>query len=586
LFFVYTFLLLLLKCILFYGFMLDPTHTSIPLYETLYHSAFRLQYYSAFILIFLSFALLMKKRLAIWYLVVFNVCLTGFLLMDLWYARGFNTLPTVHLLGQASNLNNLSGSILVLIRFIDCLFILDLLVIFYMSWRKKELLNTERTGFKTFVSALVASSLVLGYIPVSSAFFNQKDSKAIFKMFDPIITSYNLSPIGYHIMDAYYYIKDSRPLELSQAEKDEISAWFAKKQEHLPDNKYKGLFKGKNLIVIQVESLENFVLQRKFHEQEVTPTLNRLLENSLYFSNYLEQVNEGTTSDAEYMTNTSVYPLRHGSTFFRYPYNHYNSLPKLLGKRGYRTFSVHPDEGSYWNWAQAHKSIGFQHTYDATKFDRSEIFGMGISDGTLLRQTVPIMKETKQPFYSFIVTASSHSPYEIPEKYQELKFSDSFNRSSLGRYLQSIHYADKQIGLLLQQLEKENILKNSVIVIYGDHEGIHKYFGGDMKEYPVYHNGKRVPLIIYHPSLQAEEYKLTGGQIDLMPTLAYLMGVEEAEYQHTAMGRNLLKTNKSFAVLTSGKYVGETIQEPQQQMLQQGLVIADKIIKSNYFKEY
>lgn len=579
-----TFLTILAKCILFYGFLLDPTHTSADVYSAVYLSSFRIQFYAAFILLFLSFAFLLKQPARFWYLTVFNAGVTLFILMDLWYVRGFNTLPTVHLLQQTTNLNNLSGSIFALLRWIDLVFVADLAAFIWFCRKSRRCQREERRKIAAFFASFALSLAVIAYIPIRTEVFGMKDEKAIFRMYDPLITCYNLSPIGYHLMDGYAYLKDSRPLHLTPEQRAAIEEWFESKQEHMPDNAYKGMLAGKNLIVIQVESLEQFVIGRKWDGQEITPNINRLLQHSLYFTNIMEQVNEGTTSDAELMINTSVYPLRKGSTFFRYPFTTYNSLPDLLEKRGYRTLAAHPDQGTYWNWTQALSAIGFEETIEESRFELDEMFGMGLSDGSFFRQTVPILANTPQPFYAFLVTMSSHSPYELPDELRELQLEPEVDESPVGDYLQSIRYVDTQIGRFLEMLEEKNLLANTVIVITGDHEGIHKYFGEEMEAYPQYANGKRLPFIIHHPDLQPKEFRMYGGQIDILPTLAYLMGVEETEYAHTAMGRNLLKTNQSFAVLSNGRYVGEAVPSDVQDRRVQGLEIADQIIRSNFFK--
>jgi phosphoglycerol transferase MdoB-like AlkP superfamily enzyme len=136
------------------------------------------------------------------------------------------------------------------------------------------------------------------------------------------------------------------------------------------------LLKGKNLIFIQLESFENFVIGQKINNQEITPNLNRFLKNSIYFDSIEEQVHLGTSSDSDLLVNASVYPVRSGSTFFRYPDNTYNSLPKLLEKSGYSTLAIHPDKGAYWNWMPALKSMGFQKCIDASYFNMTEFIGL------------------------------------------------------------------------------------------------------------------------------------------------------------------------------------------------------------------
>ena len=76
----------------------------------------------------------------------------------------------------------------------------------------------------------------------------------------------------------------------------------------------------------------------------------------------------------------------------------------------------------------------------------------------------------------------------------------------------------------------------------------------------------------------------TSGQIDILHTIAYLMGVDSSEFEGTAMGRNLLNTRKNFAVLYDGEYIAPQNNEQEMKRARHGLELADKMIRSNYFK--
>lgn len=564
---------------------MDPAHISSDWNAALHMVMSRIELYAAFVLFFLSFAFLCKNRFHIWYLIGINAVVSVFLLVDLWYVRACNTLPSAHLLQQLVNLNNLWGSILLLMRRIDLIFVVDVVVATLLAFWFRRGYRSTRVKRPLFLLTIVPSLLVLLYIPIGSHYFGKKDELALFQLFDPLISCYNLSPIGYHVLDAWLYVKDGLPVQLSEKRRQEIRQWFVQKEEQLPDNGYKAVARNKNLIVIQVESLENFVLNRSFAGQEITPNLNRLLSGGLYFPNLFEQVNEGVTSDAEFMVNTSVYPLRKGSTFFRYPGNFYKSLPLLLRQRGYTSLALHGDKGSYWNWAQALKAVGFNRTIDRSVLKNDETIGMGISDGSFFGQTASLLSATRSPFYAFLVTLSSHAPYNLPQKYRELRLEKAFDQSTIGGYLQSIHYTDKQIGQFLDQLKKAGVLSNSIVAVYGDHEGIHKYVHEQTKAYPELTNGKRVPLIISGGDVKPAIISTFGGHIDIFPTLAYLLGVEEEAYRRSVMGRNLLKTNKSYAILSDGTYLGKTTSGPDIRLYKNALRIADDIIKSDYFRE-
>ena len=590
LFFI-TLLCLYLKSILFILLVNSEKATRFNVGGAFYGSA-HLLVYLCFITIFLSFSFLLKNRGKLLYFIVINLLFTFLLLSDLLYFRGFNSFITLHNLSQTTNLNNLSSDVFSMMRTIDLSFVVDIIILIPLSILGRNHYKKQRRLPFMFAFMMFLS---IGYIWFAHYKIDivEKGQKTIlFRIcWTPAQTMANLSPLGYHIYDAYNYFEDNKPYKLSITEKNQIDSWFNNNKEALPDNEYKGMLKGKNLILIQIESLENFVINQKVDNQEITPNLNKLLKNSFYFDNYYEQVYNGTTSDAELMTNTSIYPIRRGSTFFRFPNNSYNSLPKLMQGIGYSTIALHPDKGSYWNWMPALTSIGFQKAVDETNYKLDETIGLGLSDGSFLRQAEPIIAKQKQPFYSFMITLSSHGPFDLPKQYRELKLDSKLDETKLGGYFQSVHYTDKHIGIFLDKLEKDGLLDNSVVVLYGDHTGIHKYYDDEVSKIQPQenwwqNNNMRIPLIIYEKGMEGKKLSNIGGQVDLLPSLAYLMGVDTKSLEKTAIGKNLFNTNKSFAVLADGQYIGKSSSDKEKNSEIEGINIADKIIRSNYFKDY
>ena len=124
-----------------------------------------------------------------------------------------------------------------------------------------------------------------------------------------------------------------------QAKKN-FNDYFKDKEEH-KKNKYTGIFEGKNVLVIHGESLQTNLMDLSFNGQEVTPNLNRLAEEGMFFSNFYSPVSVGTSSDAELMFNTSLLPTKSGTAFVSYSDRTYNATPGLLAEKGYYTFSMH-----------------------------------------------------------------------------------------------------------------------------------------------------------------------------------------------------------------------------------------------------
>ncbi|WP_243122837.1 LTA synthase family protein [Haloimpatiens lingqiaonensis] len=543
----------------------------------------------AFIAMFLSISFLFKGRGHIWSLIVLDIIITILFIADIWYYRGYSSYLSPHLLKQFTNLDNLGSSVLSMFHTIDLVFIIDIVFFIFLAIRNKNLYKGVERNVLLFIFVLVIS---IGYVVYDHykvdvygrGFENQRIWKG---SWSPNQTLSNLGPIGYHINDIFVYFDECKQYVLSESEKKEIKQWYDEKQENLPDNKYKGIFKGKNLIVLQVESLETFMIGKKINGQEITPNINKLLKESMYFPNVHEQVWNGTSSDCDLMINTSVSPVRSGSTFFRYPGNKYNSLPNLLENRGYSTLAIHPDKGAYWNWMQALYSIGFNKCIDEASFKGDEFIGLGISDGTYLKQVVPMISKQKKPFYTFMVTLTSHCPFELPSNLKELNLEKRFEGTKLGASFQAFHYTDKHIGLFLENIDKEIGLDNTVVVITGDHTGVHKFYQDEISKIKPSElwwaeKNMKVPLIIYSKGSKGQVININGGQLDIMPTVAYLMGIEEKEFSHTAMGRILVKTNRNYTFLATRKFIGKGTKEEEEHTLKT-IDLGDKLIRSNYF---
>ncbi|MGD1147983.1 MAG: LTA synthase family protein [Thermoanaerobaculaceae bacterium] len=588
-FFFLTGLALLVKSFMAVLLINNPDHSVIDI-GYLHSYEFSVPIFVSFIAIPISFGLLVRGRYRLAYYLALDGAFSLLMIADLWYFRAYSTFLSFMLWQQTANLSGLADSIVSMSRPVDLLFLLDLVVLVPVVLIGRSLYMGARRAVAAAVLVPAAAVVCLAWehhaIDVTGTDENRQFLGPRWEARETISFQ---SPLGFHVLDTCEVYLQNRPVALSPAQGEEIRAWFAAKREHLPDNRYKGILKGRNLIVVQVESLESFVIGRSVGEQSITPVLDGLLPNSLFFTNIHEQVNEGASSDSDLMSNASVYPVRKGSTFFRFPANAYNSLPRILRARGYRTtVAMHPDPAVYWNWKNALTAIGFDTCLDESSFETHEILGLGISDGDFLSQVAARTVALPEPFYVFMVTLTSHAPFDLPEKYRELRLDPELAESSLGKAFQAFHYTDRAIGGFLDRLRRSGLLERSVVVIYGDHASVHRYYADEVSAMDGIEDWMRdpsrlVPFIVYAPGLAGERLDVTGGHIDIMPTLLYLLGVDEGVIAGTAMGRNLLKTGRDFAVLADGTVVGRDANAPFSQAAVQGLAIADLAIRGNYF---
>ncbi|WP_291575504.1 LTA synthase family protein [Clostridium sp. UBA4548] len=550
--------------------------------------------YILFSTIILAIIFLIKGKLQWKIVITLDIALTLIIISDLFYYRGFSSYVNFYLLDQLSMTEDLGGSIIALFRSIDILFILDFLLLPFIIKRKSTHYRNTMRKPKIFFLLIALSSFLL-VIYYTDFNIGEKTTRyfvksTLDKVHMPNDKMVLLGPIGYHIYDGYSYYSNKKPYNLSQKELKDIEEFYKDKEENLKDNAYKGYFKGKNLLLIQVESLENFVINREVQGQEITPNINKLLNNSLYFDNFHEQVWNGNSSDCDLLVNGSVYPVREGTTFYRYPNNYYpHSLPNVMKTLDYNTYVVHPDTSMYWNYKPALSSMGFDKLYFAEDLGVEEKIGLGISDKEYFKKATDIIKKQEQPFYGMTVTITSHTPFNLPKEDKALNLDENLEETEIGRYFQAIHYTDKQIGSFIESLEIEGILDNTVVVLYGDHTGVHKYFqdkinGMKNKENWWNDNNNKIPLLIYNKSSSAKIINTYGGPVDLVPTLGYLMGADEKKYK-TAMGRNLLNTNKDFVILSNFEVRGN-ITKAEKEKYKNYLILSEKIIRSNYFLKH
>ncbi len=338
-----------------------------------------------------------------------------------------------------------------------------------------------------------------------------------------------------------------------------------------------GVAEGKNLVVIQMESLQNFVIGREYNGQEITPNLNKLLEgNTTYFDNFYQQIGSGNTSDAEFAANNSIYGSLTSYTYNLFDENCFRGLPVLLKERGYNTAVFHAaQDRTFWNREDMYPTEGFDRYYggltsEGGDYDMTEWMGWGLTDSEFFKQTVGYMKEIQEPYYNFIITISNHHPYQMLKKYRFIKLLPEDRETIVGNYLQSAAYTDYSIGLFIDRLKKEGLYDNTVFVLYGDHAGLtHSDEIDESMERLLgrsydFRDMMRVPLIIHMPDDSHDIHQVistAGGQTDILPTLAYLFGFDKLDTLY--VGHNLYTVKNGLVAeqtfMTKGSFFSNDI---------------------------
>ena len=338
-----------------------------------------------------------------------------------------------------------------------------------------------------------------------------------------------------------------------------------------------GAYAGKNVIVIQVEALNTFLMQKDINGHEITPNLNALLKSSWYFPNTYSQSGMGNTADAEFIVNTSLYAPKGQAAPVVYVGRALPALPRVLREqKGYDSFTLHPNQAAYWNRKELYATLGFSRYYDMDFFGHEDKFNrMGVSDEVFFRRGMKVLREaeaTSTPYYAMFVTLSAHGPFDLmPQSRRPVRTPKDLKGSLMGDYISAESYSDLALGQFFAQLKAEGIWDDAIIVLYGDHTSMNENMlsGKDARgarqllgrAYSAA-DRQRIPLVIHLPGqTESKVVTATAGQVDFMPTIADLLGVDLRSTPH--MGRSVFVDSNALvptrAYLPGGTFANDRV---------------------------
>ncbi|AKG35985.1 LTA synthase family protein [Paenibacillus durus] len=498
-----------------------------------------------------------KAKTAVFW--IFNGILSLLLFASSVYFKHFGSVPTYQALYELNQVFQIRDSVESTIQPVDYLFIADIAV--YVIYR---LFRTRETGTRDtrssdarprlrgvypaviLVSIIGGGSLSAYSIHASSGITNE------------LLQAESAGFLNYEIVAA---LRERRNNDLvgsgdikntiAKVEALESTYNYGGAPSGTPSANFFGSMQGKNVIVVQMEAFQNFPLHQSLNGQELTPNLNKLADEGFYFPHVFQQIGPGNTSDAEFMSNTSIYPIGSVAMSTGFGDRTLPSLPRALEKKGYEAYTFHVNKVGFWNRKELYAAIGFNGYYDKPYYKNDHFNAFGASDEQLYLTGVQKLAELKSrgtPFYAQFVTASSHHPFQIPDSFKKISVPDHLQGTMLGDYLTAINYTDYAIGTLIDGLKQNGLWDSTMLVFYGDHFGLQpqevppeQVEGALGIKYDSRISRFNIPLIIHMPrSEQGKRIERTGGQLDIMPTLANLLGISLKNEGVTPFGHDLL----------------------------------------------
>ncbi|MBS5523505.1 MAG: LTA synthase family protein [Clostridiales bacterium] len=514
------------------------------------------------------------KRILRFIYVVFSIVL----FVDVIYYNYFNQLVSVNQIWQIKNIKGTEDSVKSAIPLMSIVILIDLPIIWILRKKFKDKLSdiqgkTISTRRKRWIAfGLVFSIIMIALNPFRIASLQKINSTEAVTVHVKDAVEATLGKVIYNQSSLSTILQNkSVPSDVVKEVSEEVIDESQKETSGTNDGgkNYAGIGNGMNLIVIQVESMQNFVLNTDYEGQEITPNLNKLLkEDTLYFNHYYTNMGKGNTSDAEFSTQTSLYPVIEGASYDLYVDNDFLALPKLMAQKGYYTSAAIGDDKDFYNRATIYPKLGYDYFYNEENLEMDELSGLGLSDKSLFRQMAKNLAEQESPFYSFIITLTNHYPYVLDEPLEAtLKLNEKDKDTLFGGYLQTIRYTDEAIGEFIEALKDEGIYDNTIIAIYGDHHGLNcldddnyermTEFLGFEYDYDTMLN---IPLLIHIPGLgESKAVETVGGQVDFLPTIANFFDLDLSE--SVTFGQDLLNTDEGFVATVAYMLQGSFIKD-------------------------
>ncbi|SMF86075.1 Phosphoglycerol transferase MdoB [Paenibacillus uliginis N3/975] len=518
---------------------------------------------------FLELLIPMKRRHVVYW--VFNLVVSLILFASAIYNVYFGSIPTYTALSGLGQVHQVRSSITTLLEPEHFIFFADVLVmaVFWIVNRFRRR-NSRSGGFTTFTQTSYRGSkrisgwkLSMAGLLILGVVISGLSIRKAWGIENELVRAEHMGFMNYQVAAVVKSGQENRALaegnlqdtikEIKQLQ--ESYPYREAKKEGQP-SEYFGVGKGKNLIVVQMESLQNFPIHQSLDNQVLTPIMNQLADEGLYFPYVFQQIGQGNTSDAEFLSNTSIYPLGSVAMSTGFGSRELPSLPRMLSEQGYVSNTFHVNEVSFWDRNKMYPALAFDHFYDKPYFTNDHFNSFGPSDEELYRvgiEKLSNVNKDNKPFYAQFVTVSSHSPFTVPENFSKINIPSDLKGTQLGNYLDSVNYSDYALGKLIESLKQNGLWEDTVLVVYGDHFGINSNDTDpslitSSLGVPYHERISRfnIPFIVHIPGLkEGKTIEQVGGQVDMMPTIANIMGISLKNEQFTAMGQDLLNIDKN-----------------------------------------
>lgn len=487
--------------------------------------------------LFVGLTLSFKKKIGKYiYLIVNIIFILFFLINNVYYSMTSNFF-NFGLLESTSEGSSYFGEALKNCNILVYIFLAVIIATFI--WGYRNIPDNKRFKFKEFSIVVIAflllhtaTPLLLGKANSNLVWNTWKNPRNIYISFNDSNKSMRVSGFfEYTVRD--FFVTYLRDQEADESELAFLKEAYEEENVHL-SNKYTGKYQGKNLIFLQLEGIDSWMLNKKD-----TPTLYKMLTNGINFSNHYSFYNGGgSTFNSEFTVNTGfTVPISYNQN--AYTFNNANfpySMANLFKKEGYQVNAFHMNTKEYYSRGINYDSWGYDNYYgliDLYKYqdniyelDRELINNENFSN---------LMFPTDSNFVDYIITYSAHLPftntagvckmlYDMDNEGKEIEFTNMSEEECARRQAKETDY---MVELLLEKLTANNLIDNTIIVVYTDH---YLYTLNDETILDKYKNTSnnlinKTPFFIWNNGKDKKTVKEVTSQLNILPTVLNLFGI-------------------------------------------------------------
>lgn len=349
-------------------------------------------------------------------------------------------------------------------------------------------------------------------------------------------------------------------------------------QEHQNKNEtknYQEIFKNKNLIFVMMEAMDDWLVN-----EYTTPTIYQMMHHGFNFTNhYSPGYVTGDTANTEFIANTGIYPnISKLSPNYAYVNNSYPyALPNLFKEEGYFVNSYHRSNGNIYNRENMHLSFGYTKYHNYQSLDISED-NINLDSYLIKDGYDKIVFQEK--FMSFIITYSPHSPYTYQKEecqihLEEIKkiYPEETNEEILCAY-SSARETDEMFKSLLENLSKDNLLEDTIIIAFSDHPNKILLREDETKLL------NKTVFFIYNNTMDSHQIDTITSSINILPTVINLFGINSKYYYP---GYDALNYQDGYVIFNDYTYYdGSNIKKITQSM-QSDIDYSKNLLISNYY---